>query len=468
MDPTLPDHARRTPDKPATIMASSGRVVTYRELNGASNRCARLLRAHGLRPGDGIAVLVENQPRFLEICWAAHRAGLYYTAISTHLTAPEVDDIVGDCGARVFLTSAACAEVAAGLRSLMPGVRRRFMMDGASAGFEPFEDAVAEHAAEPIPDQVQGTDMLYSSGTTGKPKGIKRPLQGLPFGTREPVFNLIAGLYGLGEDTVYLSPAPLYHAAPLRFNMAVTGLGGTSVIMERFDAEQALGLIERYAVTHSQWVPTMFVRMLKLPETARRAHDLASHQVAIHAAAPCPVPVKEEMIDWWGPILHEYYAGTEGNGFCTIASHTWLERKGSVGKALLGTVHIMDETGRDLPPGEPGTIYFADANPFEYHNEAAQTARAHNEPGWSTLGDVGYLDGDGYLYLTDRRAHVIISGGVNIYPQEIENLLVFRLIQEVPAFTCLRASRARSTFLQMSWAVAVQLKGLEVSLCLAR
>jgi long-chain acyl-CoA synthetase len=424
MDPTLPDHARLTPDKPAYIMASSGVVVTYAELEAASNRCAHLLRRLGLEPGDGIAIYLENHPRFLEMCWAATRAGLYYTTISTHLTASEVDYIVGDCRARVFLTSAARAEVAGGLLALLPGVEHRFMVDGAIDGYESFETAVAGLPATPIADEVQGADMLYSSGTTGRPKGIKRVLHGAPFGERESAFVLIAGLYGLDRDAVYLSPAPLYHAAPLRFNMTLIGLGATSVIMERFDAEDSLRLIARHAVTHSQWVPTMFVRMLKLPEAARRAHDLSSHRVAVHAAAPCPVQVKDAMIAWWGPILHEYYAGTEGNGYCAITSPEWLQRKGSVGKALIGTVRITDDAGTELAPGEPGTIYFADGRAFEYHNDPEQTARAYNARGWSTLGDIGYVDTDGFLYLTDRKAHTIISGGVNIYPQEIENLLV--------------------------------------------
>ncbi len=424
MDPSLPDHARRTPEKPAHIMEPSGQVVTYRQLNDASNRCAHLFRSLGLAPGDGIAIYLENNPRFLEICWAAQRTGLYYTAISSSLTAPEVDFIVGDCAAKAFLTSALKADVAADLAATMPGVERRLMIDGAIPGYESYEKAVAGQPDGPIADQIQGTDMLYSSGTTGRPKGIKRPLQGLPFGTREPLFERITELYGMTEDSVYLSPAPLYHAAPLRFNMALQTLGATSIIMERFDAEAALGLIGKHAATHSQWVPTMFVRMLKLPDDAGRDYDVSTMEVAIHAAAPCPVPVKEQMIDWWGPILHEYYAGTEGNGFCAIDSAAWLAHKGSVGKALVGTVHIMGEDGTELPAGEAGTIYFADGNPFEYHNDPEKTAQSRNAQGWTTLGDVGYVDAEGYLYLTDRRAYVIISGGVNIYPQEIENHLV--------------------------------------------
>ena len=266
--------------------------------------------------------------------------------------------------------------------------------------------------------------MLYSSGTTGRPKGVRVPLSGQPLGTPTPLLAMMGALYGMDEHTVYLSPAPLYHAAPLRFCMSVLRLGGTCIVMEKFDPRLALELIERHRVTHSQWVPTMFIRMLKLPEEERARFDLSSQRVAIHAAAPCPIPVKEQMIDWWGPILHEYYAGTEGNGFTAITSEEWLAHRGSVGRPLRGAVHIVDDEGRELPPGQEGTVYFSGGARFEYHNDPEKTRSAYDERGWSTLGDVGYLDEEGYLYLTDRKAHMIISGGVNIYPQETENVLV--------------------------------------------
>lgn len=424
MEPTLPDHAARTPDKPAYIMAGSGMTVSYRELNEHSNQCAQLFRKLGLRPGDHIAFYLENHSRFLEICWACVRSGLYYTAINSHLNAAEAAYIVEDCGAKLFIASVAGQDIAAALSDDTPGVRYRLMLDGATEGYDSYELAVSDQPTQPIADEIQGVDMLYSSGTTGRPKGIKRPLQGQPFGTRDPALNLITGLYGMDENAIYLSPAPLYHAAPLRFNMTAINIGATCVIMERFDAEQALSLAQTYRATHSQWVPTMFVRMLKLPEATRLQYDMSAMRVAIHAAAPCPVPVKEQMIGWWGPILQEYYAGTEGNGFCSIDSAEWLRHKGAVGKALVGIIHIVDDDGNELPTGEPGTIYFADGNPFVYHNDPEKTAQSRNDKGWTTLGDVGYLDDEGYLYLTDRKAHMIISGGVNIYPQEIENLLV--------------------------------------------
>lgn len=417
--------AARTPDKPAVIMAGSGAVLTYRQLDEGSNRFAQLLRAQGLRPGDGIAVFLENHPRFFEIIWAAQRAGLYYTAISSRLTAPEVAYIVGDCGAKVLVSSRKLAEVAAALGDQIPGVERRLMLDGAIAGWESFDDAVAAFPATPIADEQEGSDMLYSSGTTGRPKGVRPPLGERPLGTPPGLQLLVTALYGANSDTVYLSPAPLYHAAPLRFNLAVQRLGGTCIVMEHFDALEALRIIERHRVTLSQWVPTMFVRFLRLPEADRAQFDLSSHRGAIHAAAPCPMPVKEQMIAWWGPILHEYYAGTEGNGFTAINSEQWLEHRGSVGRALLGEVRIVDEdTGAVQPPRATGVVYFANGPGFEYHNDPEKTRAARGPHGWSTLGDIGYLDEDGFLYLTDRKANMIISGGVNIYPQEAENVLI--------------------------------------------
>ena len=416
-------HATTTPDKPAYVMAGSGEVVTYRQLDERSNQVAQLLRAAGLRRGDGIAFMLENSARFFEICWGAQRAGLYYTAISSRLTAPEAAYIVQDCGATVFITSAANREVAAAIVDDIPDVAVKLMIDGTADGYERYEDAVAQQPTTAIADESEGGDMLYSSGTTGRPKGVKVPLPEGPIGTPSSVTALAQMLYGFTADTVYLSPAPMYHAAPLRFSMAVLRLGGTIIAMERFDPADFLRLVEEHRVTHTQVVPTMFVRMLKLDEAERTRHDLSSLQVCIHAAAPCPIPVKEQMIEWWGPKIFEYYAGTEGNGFCAITSEEWLQHKGSVGKPLVGELHILDEDGEPRPPGEAGTIFFGNGGTFEYHNDPEKTASSRNEQGWSTLGDIGYVDEDGYLYLTDRKSYMIISGGVNIYPQEAENVL---------------------------------------------
>ncbi|WP_084958544.1 acyl-CoA synthetase [Thermoactinospora rubra] len=410
-----------SPDKPAVIMAGSGEVVTYRKLDEESNRLAHLFRAAGLRPGDHVAFMLENHPLFLVVAWAAHRSGLYYTAISSRLQAEELAYIVENCGARAFITSARLAEVAAAA----PEVELRLMIDGVADGFTSYEEAVAAQPTTPIEDECQGADMLYSSGTTGRPKGVKPPLSKAPMTEPGVLLQLIQFLFAPSADSVYLSPAPLYHAAPLRYSMCFQKLGATVVVMERFDPEQYLALVERYRVTHSQLVPTMFIKMLKLPEEVRTKYDLSSLRCAIHAAAPCPVPVKERMIEWWGPIVHEYYAGTEGNGFLYVGPQEWLAHKGTVGRPLLGKVHILDEEGNELPPGEHGTVYFSDGPRFEYHGDPGKT-RAVQDPqgrGWTTLGDIGYLDEEGYLYLTDRRSYMIISGGVNIYPQEAENVL---------------------------------------------
>jgi acyl-CoA synthetase (AMP-forming)/AMP-acid ligase II len=419
-------HAATSPDRPAVIIGDTGQVITYRELDAAANRVSHVFRDIGLRPGDHVAFCLENHPQYFALVWGAHYAGLYYTAMSSRLTTEEMAYIVGDCGARAFVTSAYKRDQAAELVDQVGDDVALYMLDGTIDGYEPWEDVVAAQPATPLDEErVEGRDMLYSSGTTGRPKGVEVPLPDAPLGTPESVYMLVAGLFVATPESVYLSPAPLYHAAPLRFCMAHHRVGATVVVMERFDPEEALALIERHRVTHSQWVPTMFIRMLKLPEDVRDRYDVSSLQVAIHAAAPCPVAVKEQMIDWWGPVLHEYYAGSEGNGFVYCDSEAWLAHKGTVGSALMGEIHILDDDGDDVPTGQPGTIYFAGGAEFSYHNDPDKTAKSRDPRGrgWSTLGDVGYLDEDRFLYLTDRKAYMIITGGVNVYPQETENVL---------------------------------------------
>ncbi|CAN5751185.1 acyl-CoA synthetase [soil metagenome] len=416
-------HAQTTHDRPAQIMAGTGEVRTYRQLDDEANRLSQLFRSLGLQPGDHMAFCLENHERFLAIAWGAHYAGLYYTAISSRLQVDEAAYIIEDCGARVFITSVARAELAEALVERMPDVHTRLVLDGPVPGYERYEDAVAAQPGGPLPERVEGYDMLYSSGTTGRPKGVKVPLPGVELGTPPALLLLAQGLFGFEDGMRYLSPAPLYHAAPRRFSLAVHRLGGTVVVMERFDPVEALALIERHAITHSQWVPTMFIRMLKLPDDERLRHDTSSMQVAIHAAAPCPVEVKRRMIEWWGPVIHEYYAGTEGNGFVYTNSEDWLAHPGTVGKALLGEIHVVADDGTEVEAGESGTIYFGNGPGFEYHNDPEKTAASRDQRGWSTLGDVGHVDEDGFLFLTDRKAYMIISGGVNIYPQEAENVL---------------------------------------------
>lgn len=422
MHPTV--HAVAQPDKAAYVMAASGETVTFGQLDARANQGAQLFRALGLKRGDGVAVFMDNSARYYEVVWAAERAGLYCTCMSSKLTASEVEYIVGDCGAQVLIASAGVGPVAHELPERLPGIKL-FMCDGASGAYAGFEEARDARPAEPIADASPGSIMLYSSGTTGRPKGVKHPLPETALGEAPSPLNAIGqGLYGFTPDMIYLSPAPLYHAAPLRWSMAVQALGGTVIVMERFDPELALKYIEQYAATHAQWVPTHFVRMLKLPEAVRTRYDLSSLRAVFHAAAPCPVPVKQSMIEWWGPIINEYYAGTEGNGFTAINSVEWLAHKGSVGKGLTAEVKICDEEGNPLPPRAEGSVFFAGGGQFEYHNDPEKTKDSYNRHGWSTLGDVGWLDEEGYLYLTDRKSFMIISGGVNIYPQEIENLLV--------------------------------------------
>jgi acyl-CoA synthetase (AMP-forming)/AMP-acid ligase II len=418
-------HVDSQPDKPAVLMASTGAVQTFAELDAAANRLARVLWDAGVRPGDHVAICMENHPRYLEVAWGCHYAGAVYTAASSRLTSHELAYIIEDCGATVFITSSAKADQAADVVTHTPRVTLRLMIDGTIDGYAPYEAAVAAASTEPLDGRVAGTDMLYSSGTTGLPKGVEREFRAEPLesaaGAVTPVLQL---LFGVTAESVYLSPAPLYHAAPLRFCMATHALGATVVVMEHFEAAEFLELIEHYRVTHTQVVPTMFVRLLKLPPDVRARHDVSSLRYVIHAAAPCPVPVKREMIEWFGPVIHEYYAGTEGNGFVYCNSEQWLAHPGTVGVPLGCTVHIVGDDGEEVPTGESGTIFFESGLQFEYHNDPEKTASSRHPKGWSTLGDVGYVDDEGYLYLTDRKAYMIISGGVNVYPQEAENVLV--------------------------------------------
>ncbi len=419
----LSARAASSPDQPAAVLGSTGEVLSYRELEDRSRRLARLLQDRGLAPADHISVLLPNTLRYFEVCWAARRIGLYLTPVNWHLTPDEAGYIVDDSGSRALVASGALRDLATAVAERAPGLESRLAVDGAIAGFEDLDSALGSARDDPPDGQVEGRCMFYSSGTTGRPKGILRPLSGRPFGAGTSLEPLLHGRYGFQPDSVYLCPAPLYHAAPLGWSLGTHHLGGTVILMERFDPLEALALIERYRVTHVQFVPTMFIRMLKLPEEDRSRFDLSSLQVVVHAAAACPAEVKEQMIAWWGPIIEEYYAGSEGNGICTIDSADWLGHRGSVGRPEVGAVHILDDDGLEQPPGEVGTIWFEGTASFEYHNDPVKTAAAFNERGWSTLGDIGYVDGEGYVYLTDRRTNLIISGGVNIYPQEVENVL---------------------------------------------
>ena len=419
--------AAQTPDKPALVIAETGEQLTYRQLDDQSLRLAHAFADAGLAKGDVVALVSDNRPEALVVYWAALRSGLYLTAVNHNLGVEEARYIVEDCGAKALVVSAGKAELISALAPELPEqVGLRLAFGGQVAGFASYEDALAAASDEPLADQPHGDDFLYSSGTTGRPKGIKIPLLDLQVDEPGyPYVMIFGGLFGFTADDVYLSPAPVYHAAPLRFMGVVQALGGTVVMMQKFDAAAYLEAVQRHRVTITQVVPTMFVRMLKLPAEQRASYDVSSLRAVIHAAAPCPVDVKRQMIEWLGPIVHEYYASTEANGATYINSDDWLAHPGSVGRPLLGTPRIVGDDGAELSTGVVGTVYFErDAMPFSYHGDAEKTAKTQHpdHSNWSTVGDLGYLDEEGFLYLTDRSAFMIISGGVNIYPQEIEDL----------------------------------------------
>jgi acyl-CoA synthetase (AMP-forming)/AMP-acid ligase II len=423
-------YAETTPDKPAATMAGSGESRTFAELTANANRIASLLRSRGLGRGDVVAVLLPNCLEWFDIVWAALSSGMYLTPINWHLTAREAAYILVNCDARAVFAHAELADTVSALAAdpelgaHVDQIPVRFSVGGDLPGYERLTDAIAEISADPLPDAVEGSWMFYSSGTTGQPKGIKPPISELPLGAMNPFMGLLTMLYGFDEETTYLCPAPLYHAAPAGWSTGTQRAGGTVVVMERFDPVEALQLIERHRVTRMQVVPTHLIRMLKLPEEVRARYDLSSLQMVVHAAAPCPVETKRAAIEWLGPILYEYYAASEGTGFCAISPEEWLAHPGSVGRSILGAVHILDEHGNELPTGEEGEIWFETQHRFSYHGDPDKTASVFNDRGWSTIGDVGRLDEEGYVYLTDRVSNMIISGGVNIYPREAEDVLV--------------------------------------------
>ncbi|MFZ9482206.1 MAG: AMP-binding protein, partial [Ilumatobacteraceae bacterium] len=380
-------HLATHADKPAIIMGGSGFTQTFAELDAAANRLSRVLRAAGVQPGDHVALCLENHDRYMEIVWGCHYAGAVYTACSSRLTSGELTYIVNDCAAKVFITSRYKADQAAEIAGSIPGVGLRLMLDGTIDGYDSYETVVAAESADPLPEErVAGMDMLYSSGTTGMPKGVTRAFVPQPLeATANGVSGLLTLLFGGTNESVYLSPAPFYHAAPLRFCMAAQQIGATVIGMEHFDPEEYLRLVETHRATMSQVVPTMFVRMLKLDPEVRSRYDVSSLRTVIHAAAPCPQQVKKQMIEWFGPIIHEYYAGTEGNGFVYCNSEMWLAHEGTVGTPINCVVHICGDEGEELPRGESGTIYFESANSFEYHNDPEKTKGSrHPSQPWST------------------------------------------------------------------------------------
>ena len=422
-------HCAQHPDKPAVVMDQSGESVTYRQLEERSTRLANWLHDRGLRRGDVVALLAGNDLRYLEVYWAVIRSGLYLSPINRHLSADEIAYQLNDSGAQVLIATHDLAASAASAAALSPTVTHRLMINGTVDGFAPYEAALDESSPVQRGPMPRGEGLLYSSGTTGRPKGVKKPLPAVDLDSpaARTTSILEEALLGMSRESVYLCPTPLYHGAGLFWSAGVHELGGTLVVMEKFDAERFLALVQRERVTHTQVVPTMLVRLLKLDDDVRGRYDLSSLERVLHAAAPCSEEVKRSMIDWLGPILDEYYSGTEGSGLTFIDAKDWLAHPGSVGKARSGVPHVCDEAGDEVPNGTPGLLYFEqEAAPFEYHHDPEKTraSRHPKHPNWTAVGDVGYVDDEGYVYLTDRQSFMIISGGVNIYPQEIEACLI--------------------------------------------
>ena len=416
--------AKAMPDQRAGILASTGQTYSYAELEASTNRFAHLFRSIGLNRGDSIVLICENHFRFYELTWAAHRAGLYFTPVSWHSTAEEIAYVIDNAEAKAFIASSRFAEVAKKAISLTGQDMTALSVLGEIEGFENAEALAATLPATPISDESSGREMLYTSGTTGKPKGVIYPLTGLPI-DHTAMDDMALHHEGYGPGAVILAPGPLYHASPLMASRAAHRFGGTTLIIDKFDAEKTLEYIETYKVTHMICVPTHFIRLMKLPEDIRRKYDVSSVTCIMHTGAPCPVDVKHAMIEWFGPVIIEIYSGTEQIGGTLIRSQEWLEHPGSIGKAPGGNAHILDEaTWEVLPPNEIGVLYFDSGKDFKYHSDDAKTKSLYSPQGWRTYGDIGRMDEDGYIYLTDRKSNMIISGGVNIYPQESENRLI--------------------------------------------
>jgi long-chain acyl-CoA synthetase len=419
-------YARTRADQPAFIMAGTGEAVTHAVLEDRSNRLAHFLRGVGLKRHDHYSIFMENNSRYVECCAAGERSGLYYTCINSFLTADELAYIVNNSESKVLVFSEEKRAVATEALKQCPDIKVALIADGPGDGaILNLDEAVKGCPAVSLDDETLGTAMFYSSGTTGRPKGIFRALPDQLPAQALSVYEYLANLWQFRPDMTFLSPAPLYHSAPNVSVDLTLRAGGTAIIMERFDPEHYLQLVDKYRPTHSQLVPTMFWRMLKLPDDVRKKYDVSSLEIAIHAAAPCPPQVKEQMIEWWGPILFEYYTATEALGFAACDTTQWLAHRGTVGEVVMGELHVLDENMRPAPKGEPGTLWFKTAFEFSYFNDPVKTAESRSPDGtMTTVGDIGFVDDDNYLYLTDRSTFMIISGGVNIYPQECENLLI--------------------------------------------
>jgi long-chain acyl-CoA synthetase len=419
---TLTWWAEEIADNPAIVSDHGSR--TFAELEARTNQLIRALRSRGLSDGDSVALICTNRPEFAETVAACARAGFRLTPINTHLTAEEAGYIVDDCEAKALLADSRLREMALGALDAAPAVKVRLAIGDEINGFDSYTDALDAESSVVIEDPAPGTQMLYTSGTTGRPKGVHRPPA--TGESRTSTDATAVNLLGYQPGDMHLCTGPLYHAAPLAFSLSMPiAFGAGVVLMDGWDAEEALRLIERHRVTHTHMVPTMFHRLLTLPDDARSRHDVASLRSVLHGAAPCPVEEKKALIDWLGPIVTEYYAATEGLG-SFVDSNTWLTRPGTVGKPFIpDQVRIGDDDGNALAAGEVGLVYLKApaTGRFEYYKDGDKTSGSYRGD-YFTLGDMGYMDADGFLFLTDRTANLIISGGVNIYPAEVDAVLL--------------------------------------------
>ncbi|HEX6353712.1 acyl-CoA synthetase [Actinophytocola sp.] len=424
--------AREQPERTA-VVDPDGRQVTYAEMAAAADRYGRGFQAMGLEPGDAVVLLLPNGIDLVSVYFGAYQTGLYVVMANWHLVGAEVAYLIEDSGAKAFIVHERFAETASDALA-RTGVRGFAV--GEVPGFTPLDELGKGETGRPD-ERTAGSPMLYTSGTTGRPKGVRRPLTGANPDEVPPMTTWFFGIFGLGPfgDHVHLCGSPMYHTAVLNFVAHSVQLGHTAVLMDRWRPEEMLRLIEKYRVTHSHMVPTQFHRLLELPEDVRERYDVSSLRCMIHGAAPCPQEVKRRMLDWWGPVVVEYYAATEGGG-TTIMADEWLQKPGSVGRPWPGSVvKVLDDAGEEVPPGTPGLVYMRmGTSNFSYHKDEEKT-KAARVGDLFTLGDIGYLDEDGYLFLCDRKADMIISGGVNIYPAEIENTLaVHEKVADVAVF----------------------------------
>lgn len=416
--------AVRDPDRVAQVMPVSGNEMTYGELDERSRRLARVLREHGLRPGDHVAIITGNHELTLSVCWAAQRSGLYWTPINTRWTPAEVSHVLRDSDARALVVSQKNAELAEQALTNLDGERLLVCIDASVGPFVGADELWSSVGDGPLVDECEGIEMLYSSGTTGRPKGIVPGSIGAPFGAGDVTLETLRQHYGIDEDTVFVVATPLFHIAALASALETHRSGGVVVIMDRFQPEEFLRIVERYGATHTMLVPTIMGRLLDLPKEVRSSYRLNSLRFVGHGGAPCPPSVKDETLDLFGPIVYDTWGATERPGLTMLSPEEWSTHRGSVGRPFSGVAHILDATEREVPAGTVGQIFWETSQPFEYHGDPGKTAASRSSQGWVTVGDLGYVDEDGYLYLTDRAAFMIITGGENVYPVEVENVLM--------------------------------------------